>query len=163
MPDPARTRHGTFWETLVASDGRCELTPAQLDIYVNQRLHPQCPLYNIGGAMRIRAELDVESFRAAHSAFIRAHATLSLHFEDSGGAPRQFLGPASPGLVMHDFGSCDDAELVAQCWVDEQMRHPFELHGSTMHRSALLRLSRVTPTTLRGISACIKRCTKFKP
>ena len=124
----------------MSDSSRDDLSPAQLDIYLNQQLHPGCPLYNVGGPMVVRAALDVDAFARAHADFVRRHDALNLRFGERDGVPIQYLAPAATDLPLIDLSAEPSPEHAAHAWSERLLATAFDLSDGHAHRAALLKL-----------------------
>ena len=123
----------------VAHD-RVPLTPRQLDIFVDQHVNKDVPLYNIGGYVIIPEAVDVGAFTRAFQKEIALHDAFDLRFERSGAGVVQFLQPQRYLLATHDFSEQEDARASALQWLHAAFRRPFDLADEPLHLSGLMRI-----------------------
>lgn len=73
---------------MAAIDGdRRELMTAQLGIWYAQQLNPGDPVYNMGGYLDIRGDLDVDLFELALRGTMAEAEAAHLRFEATAGRP----------------------------------------------------------------------------
>ena len=115
-----------------------ELSPAQLDIYLDQRRLGVSPMYNIGGILVLRSRIDSDAWSDAYQQMLACHDVLHLQFREVEGEPRQFLHPRESALAVLDFCDHDEPRLAATRWAQDAMQTPFDVGREFLHRSALL-------------------------
>ena len=85
------------------------LTSPQREIWFDQQLHPGVPLYNIGGYIEIKGELDPVLFGQAINWLIQKHdalRTVLLDAPDQDGLPVQaYAGQLRIELPVRDFSA----------------------------------------------------------
>ena len=126
-----------------ASAGLTELVPLtaqQLDIFVDQQLHKDVPLYNIGGYVVIPEKVDVDAFRRAFDRESRLHDALDLRFERVATGAAQFVQSQSQPhrLALHDFSMRPDPRQSALHWIRGEFERVFTLAGEPLHLSGLI-------------------------
>jgi len=102
------------------------LSHGQKALWFISRLVPDDIAYNIGGALRISAELDVQALSRALEALVRRHASLRTTFEDSPHEPVQRVHQHfNISVELHDTSEWTDARLAET--LSEEFHRPFDL------------------------------------
>ncbi|WP_246797359.1 non-ribosomal peptide synthetase [Burkholderia perseverans] len=123
------------------------LTAAQREIWLDQAMHGDAPIYKIGGYTLIDGPLDAARFARAVTLLVEKHDALRLVLvpgigED--GVPGQTIAPAGPvGVPLHDFSGAGDAaavEAAALAWIHARLAEPFALDGGPLFRFELAKL-----------------------
>ncbi|NUT84322.1 amino acid adenylation domain-containing protein, partial [Pseudomonas brassicacearum] len=121
------------------------LTAAQRDIWLEQMVQGDSPLYNIGGYLHIEGVVDAERFQQAIDLLVQKHdalRTVLLREADAGGVPMQMLADTLAVQVpVHDLSDLPDPQASAQAWVEQRMAMAFPLDGGPLFRLALLKLN----------------------
>ncbi|MFC7518940.1 MupA/Atu3671 family FMN-dependent luciferase-like monooxygenase [Herbaspirillum sp. GCM10030257] len=130
---------------LDAREERFPLTSAQREVWFDQVMHADVPLYNIGGYMRIEGELDRGRFTQAFNLLLQKHDALRLVLvrpDDTNGEPQQtFPRGLRFEVPLHDFSKLPDAHAAAERWVQESLDQPFQLYGQRLFRCDLIKIS----------------------
>jgi hypothetical protein len=69
-----------------------DLSPAQLDLYLDQVVHRDIPMYNIGGYVVLSEAVRADAFTRAYARELARHDALRLRFCVVDGKPRQYVG-----------------------------------------------------------------------
>ncbi|MEL6748819.1 MAG: amino acid adenylation domain-containing protein, partial [Pseudomonadota bacterium] len=119
------------------------LTSAQKDIWLDQLLHHDLSLYNIGGYTKITGQIDTDRFVQAVSLLIQQHDNLRLQLvtDTEGQAlPQQVIVPPfTPDIEVHDFSGEDNPLQAAQTWMQSRFVQPFALYNAPLFRYDLIR------------------------
>jgi amino acid adenylation domain-containing protein len=118
-----------------------DLSPAQLEIFLDQAIHRPLPLYNIGGYTVLRESVDTAAFAAAYQHETERFDAFRLRFPEVDGVPRQCADAPLPALAMHDFSAHAEPEAQARAWAEAQMQRSFRLGEEALHASALVKVS----------------------
>jgi amino acid adenylation domain-containing protein len=118
------------------------LSRAQERLWLQERLAPGSPLYNVARAIDLRGPVDAAALAAALAGVTRRHGALRHRFFDTGDGPRQQETAARPRLAKVDLdalppGRRDDA---ARRIAAAEARRPFRLDVPPLLRARLLRL-----------------------
>ncbi|MGY2288352.1 amino acid adenylation domain-containing protein [Pseudomonas sp. SDO528_S397] len=120
------------------------LTAPQLDIWLDQSLHEQLPLYNIGGYLRIQGPVDVDRLQAALDKTVAQHDALRTRLVPGSSEhplPRQFfLESAHLPLVFCDVSANDDPERAALAFMERDLQTPFSFDGPLLLRVSLVKV-----------------------
>ena len=121
------------------------LASTQREIWFDQVLHGDVPLYNIGGRVDLRGRLDPALFRRAANLLARQHDTLRLALSgarDEDGVPLQFFaGSLQVEVPLWDFSGEADPEAAASAWMRGRFEEPFDLSHGPLFRYDLLKLA----------------------
>ena len=128
---------------MAAIDGdRRELMTAQLGIWYAQQLNPGDPVYNMGGYLDIRGDLDVDLFELALRGTMAEAEAAHLRFEATAGRPRQHLARSGDWpLPVIDLSAAADPRAAAAAWMRADMHRPADLASGPLFTMALLRMA----------------------
>ena len=122
------------------------LTSPQLEIWFDQLLHGDAPLYNIGGYMQLQGCLDVALFTRSATLLVQKFDALRIVLDgrrsgDEEALPMQAFADALPVAVdFHDFSSRENPREAAMAWMRKRFAEPFALQGEPLFRYAVLKL-----------------------
>ncbi|MBX8523012.1 amino acid adenylation domain-containing protein, partial [Pseudomonas cichorii] len=121
------------------------LTAAQRDIWLDQAVNSDIPLYNLVGYAPIKGNIDGERLQRAATKLIRRHDALRmvlLHGTGDDGLPVQaFVDHPSLQMTLHDFSGHEDPDTAIREFVKARAQVPFKMDGSPLIRMQLLRVS----------------------
>lgn len=106
-------------------------------------MHPESPLYNIGGYTQINGTIDPALFESAVSLLVQRHDTLRIQLvPGTDEVPIQiFLDDLSVTVPFHDFSLETNPHESALNWMQKQFVQPFELEGKPLFHFALLKVN----------------------
>ncbi|MCQ0034346.1 non-ribosomal peptide synthetase, partial [Burkholderia glumae] len=120
------------------------LTSSQREIWFDQAVHGEAPVYNIGGYVRIAGRVDPARMEQAIKLLIARHDALRIVLspvQDEDGVPLQLIEREMPFVLPYaDLSALDDPHAAARLRVDRQLETPFVLAGGRLFRFELLRL-----------------------
>ncbi|MGI4936809.1 MAG: amino acid adenylation domain-containing protein, partial [Janthinobacterium lividum] len=128
------------------------LTSPQRQIWFDQMLHGDAPVYNIGGYMHLCGPMDGQLFVQATELLVQKHdvlrTVLVADAEGDGqarrqddGLPQQYHADARlPEIGVLDFSSAPMPHAAALAWMEQEFARPFVLDGGMLCRFALLQL-----------------------
>jgi amino acid adenylation domain-containing protein len=118
------------------------LTLPQQDIYFEQLLYPNDPIYNIGAKIEIRGIIDVEIFRKAHKELINQHDTYrSLIVKNDDNVSIKILENHKSELGFIDFSGSSTSVEKANRYMQEEFLKPFDLtSGDLLHIFTLVKV-----------------------
>ncbi|WP_248800725.1 amino acid adenylation domain-containing protein [Pseudomonas sp. MWU13-2105] len=120
------------------------LTAPQLDIWLDQSLHGETPLYNIGGYARIKGAIDAARLQRAIDQVVSEHDALRIQLQPGSPEhplPRQrFLESVSVPLACFDVSGHDDPEAAALASMEENLQTPFSFEGGLLFRMTLFKV-----------------------
>ncbi|MET0266477.1 MAG: amino acid adenylation domain-containing protein [Duganella sp.] len=115
------------------------LSSVQQVIWLDQALHPELPLYNIGMTWQIQGTVDADLLRKAINAVANANDALRLVFAEEQGVPVQRCRPAlEVALPLRDLRGQPDGEAQARAYLEQAFRQPFDLAGSVLWKMELV-------------------------
>lgn len=121
------------------------LTSAQREIWFDQMLHPDIPLYNVGGYVQIPGKLNPTLFEQAVNLLVQQHEalrTVLLEATDEEGVPLQaFLPALVVDVTLRDFTTVSNPASEAVAWMQARLEEPFALTQQAMFRCDLLKLA----------------------
>ena len=134
-------------QTLPASGAEHLLYPLaapQLDIWLDQVLHGDSPLYNIGGYARINGAVDASLMQVAVNQVVNRHDALRIQLVPGSAEhplPRQrFLGAVSVPLNVHDVSGHGDPETRALALLQENLQTAFSFDDGLLLRADLIKV-----------------------
>lgn len=114
------------------------LSSPQLDFWFDQILHPDVPLYNIGGYVRIDGPIDPTLFEQAIDRVIEENDALRIVIHGGEGLPRQtFAENVRINLDFQDFSTQENAREAAIAWMEQEFVKPFQLDEGLLFNFAL--------------------------
>ncbi|MGN6316590.1 amino acid adenylation domain-containing protein, partial [Trinickia sp.] len=125
---------------------RFPLTSAQREVWLDQLVHGDAPVYKIGGYVRIDGPVDAALFERAVNLLVEKHDALRAVLapaDETDDTPTQAIAASLPVLVpLHDFSNADDPQAAALAYARRQLAQPFPLNGSDpLFRFELLKLN----------------------
>jgi len=123
-------------------DTHYPLSSPQLDIWFDQLLHPDVPLYNTGGYVRIHGEINPSLFEQALNHVIATNDALRTRLHPSDPLPTQtFAAKDTLKLNCHDFSNHPQPEAAAIEWMQQTFVQPFSLYECPLFEFALCKTS----------------------
>ena len=118
------------------------LTTPQREIWFDQALHAELPLYNIGGAVSLPTAIDPDCFTHAVTMLLQRHDALRLVLlDDDDGIPLQsFSTDCIASVFIKDFSAEANADMAAQAWMQQRFIEPFTLRGQVLFRYDLVKV-----------------------
>jgi len=118
------------------------LSSPQVDIWFDQILHPDVPLYNIGGYVRIAGPIDPARFEQALNRVIADNDALRIQLYEEEELPTQTFAEHIPiTLEIRDFSAQGDAHEAALAWMKQEFVTPFQLYDRFLFQFALCKVS----------------------
>lgn len=120
-----------------------KLTLPQQDIYFEQLLFPNDPIYNIGAKIEIKGIIDVEIFKKAHNELINQHDTYrSLIIRKDEDVTVQILNEHQSELGFIDFSNSSNPFDEANQYMQQEFMKPFDLlKGNLLHVFTLVKVT----------------------
>ncbi|WP_046759072.1 non-ribosomal peptide synthetase [Kordia jejudonensis] len=116
-----------------------KLTLPQYDVYYEQLLYPNDPIYNIGAKIKIEGTIDTETFQKAYDGLIRQHdAYRTLFKETNGVVEATVVSQEKYTLTCIDFSTKENADEVANTFMQEQFVKPFQFTGTSFLHTFIL-------------------------
>jgi len=129
--------------TLPSLPSSFALTAPQREIWFDQLLHAQVPLYNIGGYVEINRPIDRALFDRAIQGLVAGHDVLRTVLQPVAGEelPVQVGCDAVIAPVPFiDLSHEADPVQASAAWMQERFVAPFTLYAQPLYRYALIRL-----------------------
>ncbi|MGN6601365.1 MAG: amino acid adenylation domain-containing protein [Ginsengibacter sp.] len=119
------------------------LSLPQLDIYYDQLLFADAPIYNIGGKIPIENQVNVSIMKEAYGHLFKHADILRCVVSEDGGTPRlKFLPDIHYELEYKDFSKEEGALKAAEDFMSAQFKRPFDLKGGKLlHRTVLIKVT----------------------
>ncbi|MEN8220266.1 MAG: condensation domain-containing protein, partial [Pseudomonadota bacterium] len=118
------------------------LSSPQREIWFDQILHPDVPLYNIGGYVRIEGPIDPTLFDRAINQVIQENDALCIILHEGESLPTQtFAENIHIKLDFHDFSEQENAHKSAFEWMQREFVKPFQLYDELLFQFALCKAS----------------------
>ncbi|MEM9163730.1 MAG: condensation domain-containing protein, partial [Cyanobacteria bacterium P01_F01_bin.4] len=133
-PEPRSTQDSADW--LAESN----LTTAQRQLWLGQKLAPEAPLYNMAFLFTLSGELDPIHFQAAFQALVQRCDALRLVINEVAGVPQQQVLPQLDYMVpVLDFRAKADPPNAARIWAKARCQTLFNL-SERLFDTALIQL-----------------------
>ncbi len=119
------------------------LTSSQYDIWVDQQISSQSPLYNIGGYINIKGSINFEIFSKSINMLINRNDALRLNFFiDDKMEPYQIISNLFEYKIdFIDFSQKKEPFLYAKKWINDEFQIPFSLIDSFLFKLCLIKIS----------------------
>jgi amino acid adenylation domain-containing protein len=119
------------------------LTSYQKDIWLEQCLYKDLPIYNTGAYFDINGAIDYHRFQKSVSEVIQNNDNLRTRIITKNGQPYQQILPELEYIVpFYDFSNQLEAEKFALNWVSKEFLVPFDLNGQEpLFQKILLKLA----------------------
>ena len=118
------------------------LTANQREIWLEQELFPDSPIYNIGGFVEIKAAVDCNVFYRAVNCVVEENDALQIVLEKYGGiAYQRFVQSNDAELHVEDFSDDQDPNNRCLAWMRKEFEKPFLLYGNHLFNFTLIKVS----------------------
>ncbi|MBW8683027.1 non-ribosomal peptide synthetase [Chitinophaga rhizophila] len=119
------------------------LSLPQQDIYYEQLLYPDEPIYNIGARVEIQGPLDVSILQEAYRQLINQHESYRMIIGTDLDIPVFTIAEGhNTSIQLVDLSAAADAVQAAGLLMDQNFRIPFDLEaGRLLHRFMLIKIS----------------------
>ncbi|MEM9686748.1 MAG: amino acid adenylation domain-containing protein, partial [Bacteroidota bacterium] len=119
-----------------------KLTLPQQDIYFEQLLYPNDPIYNIGAKVEIKGPINVELFKKAYVILINQHDAYRMTFvKDKDNVEAKILDSHDTELGFMDFSCKKNPEEEADSYIQNEFLKPFDLFsGALLHSFTLIKI-----------------------
>ncbi len=121
------------------------LSSPQREIWFDQILHQEIPLYNIGGYVSIPGAINPVLFEQAVNFLVQKHDTLRTVLTDTvdeDGVPMQaYVEHYDVSVPVMDFSSESCPDDAAMVWMQQRFIEPFELTNKPLFRYDLVKTS----------------------
>ncbi|TDW48165.1 amino acid adenylation domain-containing protein [Flavobacterium sp. 270] len=110
-----------------------KLTLPQQDIYFEQLLFPNDPIYNIGAKIEIKGKVNTEIFKKAYFELINQHdAYRSIIIKNEENISIKLLDEHQSELGFVDFSDCTDSIGQTTSYMQKEFMKPFDLSGENL-------------------------------
>ncbi|MFK4475597.1 NRPS condensation-like uncharacterized protein, partial [Paenibacillus sp. RC73] len=114
-------------QTSVISVKEYPLSSYQKDIWFEQCMYPGKPIYNIGGYVEVKGNLNTAIISQSMQLLIRQNDSLSARFIDKKGEPYlTFLPEADYEVPFHDFSVKENPNSFCINWMKNEFLKPFQ-------------------------------------
>lgn len=119
------------------------LTLPQQDVYFEQLLYPNEPIYNIGAKIAIKGSINYEVLNKAYVALIDQHdAYRTVIVSDMENTGLKVLTDHASQLEFIDFSKEEESELLANEYIENIFVRPFNLGSEKLlHQFTLIKVS----------------------
>ncbi len=126
----------------IKTNNHYPLTSPQREIWFDQILHPDVPLYNIGGYLRIEGPIDPTLFEKALKQVIDDNDALRIILHEEESLPTQtFAENVHLKLDFYDFSVQENAHQLAIEWMQQEFVKLFQLDDELLFQFALCKAS----------------------
>lgn len=109
------------------------LTLPQQDIYFEQLLYPNDPIYNIGAKIEIKGVIDIEIFKKAYNELINQHDTYrSIIIKNEENVSIKVVEEHQSELGFVDFSNVENSIEEATIYMQREFMKPFDLLGKNL-------------------------------
>ena len=120
-----------------------KLSLPQQDVYFEQLMYPDDPIYNIGAKISIKGTIVFDALNEAYKMLINQHDSYrSILRETEEGPIMHILEKQDSDLEYVDFSAFDDAEEQADGFMQNTFQKPFKLQaGKLLHHFILVKVA----------------------
>jgi amino acid adenylation domain-containing protein len=120
------------------------LSSPQREVWFEQLAHPNIPLYNLGGYMRLAGTIDPVLFEQAVQVLVKRHDALHIRLTGSDKDEMPLLRIAESSVVeipFYDLSKQADPHQAALEWMKQVLVQPFDLRSDhLLFRYALIKV-----------------------
>uniref|UniRef100_UPI000B25F102 non-ribosomal peptide synthetase n=1 Tax=Paenibacillus kribbensis TaxID=172713 RepID=UPI000B25F102 len=114
-------------ETSMITIKEYPLSSYQKDIWFEQCMYPEKPIYNIGGYVEVKGNLDTAIMKECLQLLISQNDSLSARFIDKKGEPYlTFLPEVEYEVPFHNFSMKEDPNSFCINWMKKEFLKPFQ-------------------------------------
>ncbi|AMP97965.1 amino acid adenylation protein [Pedobacter cryoconitis] len=118
-----------------------KLTLPQQDIYFEQLLFPNEPIYNIGARISIKGYLDKEKFEQAYIALIQQHDAYRCHLKEVHDNVEMLITDKIRQLEFIDFSFKENKETAVLDLMQQEFKNPFSIEKDIfLYRFVLIKV-----------------------
>lgn len=121
---------------------KISLTSSQFDIWIDQNIRSDSPLYNIGGYINIEGIMDYDAFNKTINLLVQRNDALRLQFStDENDDPYQVIQSYEEfDLLFMDFSNEGNPLQSALAWMESDFRIPFDLRRDSLYKCCLIKI-----------------------
>jgi amino acid adenylation domain-containing protein/non-ribosomal peptide synthase protein (TIGR01720 family) len=112
------------------------LSPGQQALWFLHQVAPESAAYNIGGAVRVRSDVDTAALRRAFQTLVSRHLSLHMAFPSSDGKPVRRAHEVGLAFNTQDVSAWSEAAIEKH--VADEIHRPFDLEHGPLFRVSLL-------------------------
>ncbi|MCX8128887.1 MAG: amino acid adenylation domain-containing protein [Clostridia bacterium] len=118
------------------------LTGYQKDIWLQQYMYPDLPLFNIGGYFEFRGSVDIALLRDALRKLIINNDSLRITYTLKGGeVVQRITDDIIMPIIMRDYSRMKDAHLLSLRWMKRRFCSTFDLlNGKYAYELAIIKV-----------------------
>jgi thioesterase domain-containing protein/acyl carrier protein len=117
------------------------LSSYQKDVWLEQRLYPGKPIYNIGGYIEIQGELDSNILAEAFESVVENNPIMQVVIKQENELDYQEIVAITNCLLpAYDFSECKNAKQFSLDWINKEFIKPFGFN-EPLFQFALLKVS----------------------
>ncbi len=129
-------------QTKDTADELSPLTANQKAIWLEQKLYPDSPLYNIGGYSIIEGEINEEAFKNAATILVCETDALRIRTREiDGQAFQEFVDVPGYEIPILDFSEDKDSYQEAMSWMKSDFGEPISLSQKELFVFRLIKLN----------------------
>lgn len=118
------------------------LTHPQKRIWYIEKIYPGTSLYNIGGPIRIKGNIDFNILEESINIFVKNNEGLRLRFFEEHEEVKQYVSNYERVILdFMDFSKYDNPEEKFNKWVEKEARTPFVIENERLFYFALFKIS----------------------
>jgi amino acid adenylation domain-containing protein len=119
------------------------LTLPQQDVYFEQLLYPEDPIYNIGAKIEIKGKINETALEEAYRRLIEQHdAYRSVIIRHNENVRIKVVSEPIPSLTFLDFSTKKNPKEEAEEWMHKAFKEPFDLNvAQPLYKFFLLKIS----------------------
>ncbi len=118
------------------------LTSVQQEIWLDQMLHADLPVYNIGGYLKIKGSVDRNRFEHAIRQLISENDALRIILHEELPVPiQEFRKKISAEIPFYDFSDHENASQKALELMQEEFRRLFQIYETPLFCFMLIKVS----------------------
>lgn len=107
------------------------ITLPQQDIYFEQLLFPNQPIYNIGAKISIEGKIDVSIFKQSYNVLIKQHDSFRSRIVRRNGEIEFCEFTTHNDLECIDFSNLENPQAAATNYMQTEFKKPFDLYSGT--------------------------------
>jgi amino acid adenylation domain-containing protein len=115
------------------------LSSTQKEIWFEQLLSPNLPIYNIGGYLRISAAIDISIFKQAINQLIQECDALRIKLQQSSESFVVQTIEESIDLKLNYHEFSENSEAIT--WMNQEFKQAFKLEGELLFKFSLLKIA----------------------
>lgn len=121
---------------------RYPITGPQYNFWVDQQIHPESPIYNIGGYADVNGALDHELFERVINALLKENDALRIRFSTHrDGTPYQYFHPYQKfPLQVIDYSNEGSSLEKAKEWINSKFKIAYKLNDTSLFDIKLIKI-----------------------